>query len=127
MKKRLGASAILLLLCAIGLGTAQEKPEWQKVIDRAAVDADGPDCPDYYVTPELRPCLAHGATTGDGSGGRRCVMAVAVKLAKSLDIRAQGMAYTDVLLAQCHSADAQQAIANVQFESVIDYLRTLNN
>jgi hypothetical protein len=127
MRRPLGASAILLLLCAIGLGTAQEKPEWQRLIDRAATDGDGPDCQDYYVTPELKRCVADGPAKGDRSSGRRCVMGVAANLAKSADFGTQGRAYTDVMLAQCHSADAQQAIASVQFESVIDYLRTLNN
>jgi hypothetical protein len=125
--KRMGYKALSLVIPVVlvfsQVTTAQDKPDWQKHIDWASSDTGAPDCPWLYVTSDLQGCLALGLATGNHSGNRSCVIQLAGIAARTGDQRLQGVAFSYVLLTQCHNGGAQQAIINAGPGAVINYLK----
>ena len=126
--KKLGAKTLCFIipiaLAIPQLTSAQDnKPDWQKHIDWARNNTGAPDCPLLYVTSDLQACLAQGALTGNHSGNRQCVIQLASVAAKSGDPRLEGVAFSYVLLTQCHNSGAQQALINAGPEAVVNYLK----
>lgn len=111
----------------LAYGTVSLPPVIGVATGAAAPNNTGaPDCPWLYTTTDTQACLALGVATGNHSGNRQCVIALAVAAAKTGVPQLQDIAFSYVLLAQCHNPGAQQTITAAGRDAVVSYLRTFN-
>ena len=121
-----GTKSFLLISFLITslIGVAEDKTEWQRNIDWAHNDTGAPDCPGLYTaTTDLQACAALGLATGNKNGNRKCVIELAMAAAKTGDPRLEAVAYSYVLLTQCHNDNARRGLENAGLNNVVAYLK----